>query len=218
MTDWIVAFIEGHGYLGIAALMLLENVVPPIPSELIMPFAGFSVAKGHLHFVGVVAAGTVGSLLGTLPWYFAGRALGADRLKRWASRHGRWLTVAADDIDVARRWFDRCGPAAVALGRLIPAVRSVISAPAGVACMSLPTFLLWSAAGSLVWVTALTTLGWALQNHYSEVGAWIDPVAKLVVGAALAVYVWRVVRFGGRNKYSALRSALPTDGQAAEWK
>ena len=197
MAEWIVAFVEAHGYLGIAALMLLENVFPPIPSELIMPLAGFTAARGHLHVAGVVAAGTVGSLLGTLPWYFAGRALGAERLKRWAGRHGRWLTVAPDDIDRALRWFDRRGPAVVALGRLVPAVRSVISAPAGVAHMSLPKFLMWSTAGSLVWAIAMTTLGWLLQSHYTKVGTWIDPVAKMIVVAALAAYLWRVIRFKG---------------------
>lgn len=197
MAEWIVAFVEAHGYLGIAALMLLENVFPPIPSELIMPLAGFTAARGHLHVAGVVAAGTVGSLLGTLPWYFAGRALGAERLKRWAGRHGRWLTVAPDDIDRALRWFDRRGPAVVAIGRLVPAVRSVISAPAGVAHMSLPKFLMWSTAGSLVWVIAMTTLGWLLQSHYTKVGTWIDPVAKMIVVAALAAYLWRVIRFKG---------------------
>ena len=197
MAEWIVAFVEAHGYLGIAALMLLENVFPPIPSELIMPLAGFTAARGHLHVAGVVAAGTVGSLLGTLPWYFAGRALGAERLKRWAGRHGRWLTVAPDDIDRALRWFDRRGPAVVALGRLVPAVRSVISAPAGVAHMSLPKFLMWSTAGSSVWVIAMTTLVWLLQSHYTKVGTWIDPVAKVIVVAALAAYLWRVIRFKG---------------------
>lgn len=195
MADWIIHFIETHGYLGVAALMLLENIFPPIPSELIMPFAGFTAANGRLHPSGVVIAGTIGSLVGTLPWYLAGRALGADRLKRWAGRHGRWLTVAPDDIDRANVWFDRRGAAAVAIGRLVPAVRSLISVPAGVARMPFAAFLIWSAAGSLVWVSALTALGWVLQNNYSQVSAWIDPVAKVIVAAALATYLWRVIRF-----------------------
>ena len=200
MAQWIISFIEQYGYAGIAALMILENVFPPIPSELIMPFAGFSAARGELNAVGVLAAGTLGSLLGTLPWYLAGRLLSAARLKRWAARHGRWLTVSPDDIDHATRWFERRGTLAVFFGRMVPAVRSVVSAPAGFMHMALPRFLVWSLAGSMIWVGLLMGAGFVLEAQYERVQAWLDPVASLVLAIAVAVYLYRVATFGRKRE------------------
>ena len=178
MAQWIIGFIEQYGYLGIAALMLAENVFPPLPSELIMPFAGFAAARGSLHPLLVVVAGTAGSLAGTLPWYWAGRRLGSERLKRWAGRHGRWLTLSPADVERAERWFDRHGTIAVLFGRLVPAVRSVISLPAGMARMPLPKFLLWSLAGSLAWNALHVALGYLLEARYEQVSRWLDPVSR----------------------------------------
>lgn len=195
MAHWIIGFIEQYGYVGIAVLMALENVFPPIPSELIMPFAGFNSARGTLDPWGVLAAGTLGALLGTLPWYVAGRSLSSERLKRWVGRHGRWLTLGPDDITHAEHWFARHGAAAVFLGRMVPAVRSVISVPAGVVHMPLWRFLLWSSAGSLLWVGALVGLGYVLEGQYVRIAHWLDPVTTVILGAALATYVWRVWHF-----------------------
>ena len=195
MANWIIEFIGQQGYLGIVLLMILENVFPPIPSELIMPFAGFVAARGDLNAIGVLLAGTVGSVLGTMPWYAAGRFLSVERLKGWAARHGRWLAASPDDIDRAERWFERRGERAVFLGRMVPAVRSVISAPAGITGMALPRFLLWSLAGSMLWVGALVALGVVLENQYERVGHWIDPVSKVIVAVAVVAYIWRVVTF-----------------------
>ena len=195
MAQWIIGFIEQHGYVGIVLLMILENVFPPIPSELIMPFAGFAAARGNLNAAGVVAAGTLGSLLGTLPWYVAGRLLTLERLKAGSARYGRWLTVAPADIDKANQWFERHGASAVFLGRMVPAVRSVISAPAGLTRMSLPRFLFWSLIGSMLWVGILVALGHVLEAEYERVEHWLDPVTKIILGMVIAVYVWRVVTF-----------------------
>src|SRR3546814_5794331 len=129
MFDWIVAAIERTGYLGIALLMLAENLFPPIPSELIMPLAGFTAAQGNLSFPLLVAAGTTGSLLGAVFWYIIGRWLGCDRLKRWADRHGRWMTMSPEDVDKAAEWFGRHAGKAVLFGRLVPAVRTLLSVP-----------------------------------------------------------------------------------------
>lgn len=195
MAQWIIDFIELYGLLGIVALMVLENVFPPIPSELIMPFAGFVAARGDMNAASVILAGTVGSLIGTLPWYVAGRLTTVERLKCWAGRHGRWLAVSPRDIDRAQHWFERNGQRAVFFGRMVPAVRSVISAPAGVCAMALPRFLLWSLAGSALWVSALAGLGYALQDNYASVRHWIDPVSKAIVVFAVLGYLWRVVTF-----------------------
>lgn len=195
MADWIIGLIEQHGYLGIALLMLVENVFPPIPSELIMPFAGFVAARGELHPGGVVLAGVCGSVLGTLPWYWAGRRVGSERLKRWAGRHGRWLTVSPADIERGERWFARHGAGAVLFGRLVPALRSVISAPAGVARMPLARFLPWTVLGTALWTSALAALGYVLDAGYERVAQWLDPVSTAVIVGAVLAYLWRLATF-----------------------
>ena len=194
MADWITGFIESHGYWAIAALMALENVLPPIPSELIMPFAGFSAARGELHPAAVVAAGAAGSLAGTLPWYWLGQRLGRGRLARWAERHGRWLTVSRPEVERATSWFERHDARAVFGGRLVPAVRSVISAPAGVARMPMTRFLAWSAAGTLLWCAALAGAGFALGERFGDAARWLSPVAEGIVALAVAAWLWRVIR------------------------
>ncbi|AEG92069.1 DedA family protein [Ramlibacter tataouinensis] len=200
MTEWIIQFIERFSYLGIAVLMLLENIFPPVPSELIMPFAGFVAARGDLNPVGVVAAGLVGSLLGTLPWYWAGRRLGSARLKRFAERHGRWLTLDPEDLEQAEDRFRRHGARSVMIGRLIPAIRSVISMPAGIERMPLGAFLLWSAAGSLLWTGALAALGFALETRWDKVKDVVEIATRVVVGGLLAWYAWRVLTFGRKPR------------------
>lgn len=199
MAQWIIDLIEQHGYPAIVALMFLENIFPPMPSELIMPFAGFVAARGDLELMLVVLSGTLGSLTGTLPWYFAGRAVGMKRLSRWADRHGRWLTVSPGDLESAQAWFDRRGALAVVLGRLVPALRSVISAPAGIAGMPFSKFLLWSALGSLIWTGFLTGVGYFLESRHEQIASWMDPVAKTIVAVAIAAYVWRVITFKRRT-------------------
>jgi membrane protein DedA with SNARE-associated domain len=149
MAGWVMRVIYSAGYPAIVLLMFVENIFPPIPSELIMPLAGYMVSRGQFSIVGVVAAGTVGSILGALPLYYLGRGLGEERLKRLADKHGRWLTVSRRDIERAKRWFDRHGWAAVVFCRLVPGVRSLISIPAGVDRMSLPVFLACTSAGSV---------------------------------------------------------------------
>jgi membrane protein DedA with SNARE-associated domain len=161
--------------------MFLENVFPPIPSELIMPLAGFAAARGDLNMAGVIAAGTIGSILGALPWYYAGRWVGSERLKRLAARHGRWMTVSPADIGNAETWFNRhCGKA-VLIGRLIPAIRTLISVPASIARMSLGRFLLFLAIGTVVWSGLLTTAGHALESQYTRIADYMDPISMIVI-------------------------------------
>lgn len=197
MFQWIVDTVSQGGYGGIILLMFLENIFPPIPSELIMPMAGFAAARGDLNMVGVIAAGMAGSILGALPWYYAGQWVGSERLKRLAARYGRWMTVSPADIDTAERWFNRhCGKA-VLIGRLIPAIRSLISVPAGIARMSLWRFLLFSAAGTAVWSALLAAAGYALESEYARVADYMDPVSMIVVAAIVLTYVYRLVTYRG---------------------
>src|SRR4028119_1799709 len=123
MFEWITNLMNSLGYFAVVVLMFLENMFPPIPSELIMPLAGYTVTKGKLTFVGVVLAGTLGSVLGALPLYYLGQFIGEERLKTWADQHGKWLTVSREDIEQSRSWFDRHGSKAVFLCRLVPGVR-----------------------------------------------------------------------------------------------
>ena len=194
MLDWIKTTIESAGYPGIVLLMVAENVLPPIPSELIMPFAGYLAADGKLTYVGVVVAGAVGSVLGALPLYYLGRAVGADRLQRWADRHGHWLMLSGDDIQRAHKWFGRYGSAAVLLGRLVPGIRSLVSIPAGIEGMSLPLFLFLTALGTGIWAGFLAYMGWMLGEQFDTVGTYVGPVSYLVLGGLLAWYLIYVFR------------------------
>lgn len=195
MFEMITGFLEKSGYFGVFALMALENIFPPIPSEMIMPFAGFVVARGDLNLVGVLLAGTAGSVAGALPWYYAAKVYGCERLKRLAERHARWLTIDAADIDKALEAFRRHGRKTVLFGRLIPAVRTLISVPAGLADMSLGRFLLYSGIGSLAWSGLLVAAGFLLENRYTEVAKYVDPVSKAIFGVLLAWYLYRVVTY-----------------------
>lgn len=195
MSDLITGWIERFGYFGIALLMAVENVFPPVPSELIMPFAGYVAAKGDLNIVGVVLAGALGSVLGTLPWYWLGRRIGRERLGRWVKAHGRWFTVTPEELERAERWFERSGGWALLLGRLVPAVRSVISMPAGVEAMPVARMLAWSAAGTVLWSGALAALGFMLESRYERISPWVDRISIGVLVFLFSAYVWRVARF-----------------------
>lgn len=203
MFDFITNFLEKSGYLGVFALMALENIFPPIPSEMIMPFAGFVAARGDLNVVGVLIAGTAGSVIGALPWYYAANVYGCERLKKLADRKARWLTVGSEDIDKALEAFQKHGKKAVLFGRLVPAVRTLISVPAGLGNMNLGQFLLYSSIGSLAWTGLLTAAGFLLEDNYKEVAKYVDPVSKTILGAMLAWYLYRVVTYKPASKGAA---------------
>jgi membrane protein DedA with SNARE-associated domain len=200
MGEWIINLIERMGYLGIALLMFLENLFPPIPSELIMPLSGFTASRGNLNIAGVILAGTLGSIAGALFWFYVGRWVGDDRLKRWADRHGRWITMTARDVEKADRWFDRHCHWAVLGGRLIPTVRTLISIPAGIFEMGLRRFLIFSTVGTLIWSAALAGAGYALGSEYETVSRYLGPVSTGVVVLIAAVYLYRVVTFKPRPR------------------
>jgi membrane protein DedA with SNARE-associated domain len=193
VSGWIVNTIAEYGYLGIVVLMLVEAVFPPIPSELIIPFSGFAVSQGRLDFVLVVLAATAGSLLGSAPWYLAGRLFGLERVKRLADRIGRWFAFNAEEIDYAGKVFGRWGGGIVLLGRLLPIIRTLISVPAGLAKMPVWQFALFSVLGMLIWNTVLVSAGYLLHEHYHVVEAWLDPLTWVVLGLAILLYLYRIV-------------------------
>ena len=193
MSDWIIETINATGYWGIFLLMLLESVFPPIPSELIIPFAGFAVQRGDLNLFGVLAATTGGAVVGMLPWYIAARLLGLSRTKWLADKIGRWLAMNSDEIDLASEWFLRYGPVIVFVGRLVPLLRTVISVPAGIAAMPVAAFITASALGALLWNGVLIGAGYFLSSHYQLVEIVLDPATIVVIVLVVAVYIWRVI-------------------------
>ena len=192
MSDWVVRLIEQSGYLGVAFLMFLETIFPPVPSEVIMPVAGVAAAKGKLGFVPVVACGTAGAMLGNIVWYLAARALGVHRLKPLIDRYGRWLTISWPEIQRAERWFATHGTFFVFLGRLLPTVRSLVSVPAGLLRMRFRSFLVASTLGTAIWTTILAAAGYKLQENVSNVERMIGPVSNAVLVVLFAGYVWRL--------------------------
>ena len=194
MLEQIIETINSLGYLGIALLMALENIFPPIPSELIMPLGGFTVSQGKLKLLYVVIAGTIGSVLGATPWYFLGKYWGLRRTKKIADRYGKWLTVSGEDVEKAKTWFDRRGYAATAIGRLVPGIRTYISIPAGISKMPLLPFLLYSTAGSVVWVFLLTYAGYVLGENYELVGAYLKPLSAIVLFLVLIFSIYWIIK------------------------
>lgn len=194
MAEWITNTMTSLGYWGIGLLMFLENLFPPIPSELIMPLAGFTVARGQMNFFVAVLAGTIGTVLGALPWYYLGHFLGTERVRALADRYGRWLTVTGKDIDRADRWFDQHGVRAVLIGRLIPGVRTLISLPAGISGMNLPVFLLFSTIGTILWTTLLTAAGYFLGDNYELVDQYLAPASKVIAAIIVVSFLFWVAR------------------------
>ncbi len=194
MQTWIVGTMESLGYFGIALLMFLENLFPPIPSELIMPLAGFTVAQGKMSMPLAITAGVLGTLLGALPWYGGGWLLGKERLGQFLDRLPRWTGLGGEDITKSTNWFNRHGQKAVLLGRLVPGIRTLISIPAGIAHMSPLPFLVYSTIGTVLWTALLTYSGYFLGANYKLVEQYIDPLSKIVLtilGVALGIFLFR---------------------------
>lgn len=209
MLEWIKNVMNSLGYAGIALLMFLENIFPPIPSELIMPFAGFITVQGQLLFWWVVLAGMLGSIVGQLPLYYVGKFIGAKRLKEWADRHGKWLTVSSREIEQANHWFEQYGRKAVFFCRLVPGIRSLISIPAGISGMNMGVFLLYTALGTGLWTGLLAYLGRLLGENYEQVNTYLGPVAYIVLGIiVLAGITWLIKR---KKRKRADRQASPSE-------
>jgi membrane protein DedA with SNARE-associated domain len=205
MFDWVVGVIARLGYVGVAMLTFLENLFPPIPSELVIPLAGFVAAQGMLHIGGVIVAATLGSLAGATLWYAVARRIGERRFRAWIDRHGKWLTLDGTDLDRAQAWFTRHGRKAVLIGRLVPGVRTFVSLPAGFSGMPAAPFLLWSAAGTVAWTAALAGAGLVLEASYTVVADYVDIAADVL----LVLFVALMVRRYFRCWNAAARSGVP---------
>ncbi|MBO9713203.1 DedA family protein [Sphingomonas sp.] len=188
------------GYLGIFLLMVLENVVPPIPSEAIMGIGGIAVARGELDFVLLVLAGTAGTVVGNLFWWEIGRRLGYARLKPIFDRWDRWLTMDWQHVEALRRYFDRWGGPTVFLFRFMPIGRTMISLPAGLMHMPFWRFVGYTAAGSAVWNLLLVGLGYGLGVGIADIDAWVKPAVIATAVAIVACYLWRVITWKPRER------------------
>lgn len=200
MFQWILGVMESGGYIGIFLLMVLENIFPPIPSEVVIPLAGFAAARGDLNIIGVTIATTLGGLVGCIPWYLLGRVYGIRRLRSLSKKYGRILTISPDDVDDAQTWFNRHGHLAVLFGRLMPTVRSLISVPAGIARMRFSTFVLYSLLGTLAWNIMLLFSGYVLESQYEKIAVYVDFFSNAIIVSFISIYVYRVVTYKTREK------------------
>ena len=183
MSEWALAIMAKFGYLGIIFAMFAENVFPPIPSELIMPAAGFAAARGDLNILLVIVAGTFGSVLGALPLYYLGALFNKERLLLFTEKYGKYVFIKSEDVLSSNAWFDKHGKKAVFFGRMVPGIRSLIS------------FLVLTAVGSSIWTTILTLAGFYLGKNYEVISTMLAPYSKIFLLLAIVIIlVWFIKR------------------------
>ncbi len=199
MADWVIRLIDQSGYWGVAFLMFLETVFPPVPSEVIMPIAGLSAARGQMTLWGVILCGTAGAMVGNFFWYLLARVIGIERFRPFIEKHGRWLTLDWYDVEKAEKLFGRLGGIVVGLGRMLPTVRSVVSIPAGLLHMRLKTFLFWSTVGTAAWSSGLAVAGYVLGQQFEQIEKVVGPLSIAVIALIVGLYIWRQLTWRRRH-------------------
>lgn len=196
LANWVQDVINQFGYFGVALLVVIENIFPPIPSEIVLPFAGFvaqqgsaGVAQSDTSVIGMMIAATIGSVVGALILYVISSAIGPERLRAFVQKFGRWFGVKQTDLLRAEAWFDRRSFVAVLVGRCVPLIRSIVSIPAGFRRMKLTSFILLTAVGSAVWNIALIGAGALLGDQWQRVGKYVGVFQWLVIAAILVLLV-----------------------------
>ncbi|PKP93223.1 MAG: DedA family protein [Alphaproteobacteria bacterium HGW-Alphaproteobacteria-16] len=200
MTEFILNLIAWGGYVGIFLLMVIENVFPPIPSEVIMGLGGMAVARGDMSMTPLLIWGTAGTTIGNLFWYAIGRWIGYERLKPFVDRHGRWLTLRWEDVEALHNFFLKHGGWVVFVFRFLPTFRTMISLPAGMAKMGMPRFLFATFAGSAVWNAVLAYAGLLLGSRFERLQDYVGPVAVVFTVAVIGGWLWRVVMWKEREE------------------
>ena len=190
MFDWLIKLIEDVGLVGVFLLMVLENLFPPIPSEVIMPFAGFAAARGKMSILGVILAGTLGAVAGNAAWYELARAFGNARTRALVARYGRWVGIGLEEIGKAEEALRKNGPVAVFFGRFMPGIRTAISVPAGLVELPRHVFYLWTGLGTLIWTSGLALGGYFLEDQFQKVESWAGPIGLAALGAGLIAVGW----------------------------
>jgi membrane protein DedA with SNARE-associated domain len=190
LSDWVVDVIDRLGYVGVALLVALENLFPPIPSEIVLPFAGFVARDGGATLPGMILAATIGSIVGAWTLYGLAAWIGPERLERFLLRYGKWLRLTPADVAKAERWFDRRAVVAVLVGRCVPLIRSLVSIPAGFRRMNFGVFTLYTLIGSAIWNTALIGAGYVLRDNWHDVEPILSVVQYVVIALIVAAIVW----------------------------
>ncbi len=198
MEDWVTQIMEQYGYVGIFFIMVVENLFPPIPSEIVLPFGGFVTTYSKLTVPMVIFIATLGSVAGAIILYAVGMVLTMARVEWIIDRYGKWLRIKHKDIHKAFDWFERYGKWTVFFGRMVPLIRSLISIPAGMSRMNMPLFLLYTTLGSIIWNTLLVVIGASLGNNWEviteKVNVYSNVVYALIAIAAVGVLVWLLRR------------------------
>ena len=187
LATWAQDVIEQFGYVGVALLVVAENVFPPIPSEIVLPFAGFVAQRGSESVVLMILAATVGSVGGALIMYWIAAVIGDERLHAFTRKFGKWVQIREVDLTRAEDWFDRHATSAVLLGRCVPLIRSVVSIPAGIRRMKLVPYIAYTFAGSLVWNILLIGAGALLGDNWERVGSYVGVFQWVVIALVIAV-------------------------------
>ena len=197
LATWVQDVIESLGYLGVAILVIVENLFPPIPSEIVLPFAGFVAQRGDASVVVMILAATIGSVVGALILYYISSAIGPDRLRQFVVRFGKWFGVKESDLTRAEEWFDRRSTTAVLIGRCVPLIRSIVSIPAGFRRMKIVPFALYTFIGSAVWNIVLIGAGAILGDNWDEVGEYVglfQYVVIAVIGLAVIRFAFTLIK------------------------
>ena len=198
IPDLIIKTVEDNSsfaYFVIGFAMFLENIVPPIPSEIIMPLGGYFVYQGSLNFYILVLFGTIGTLLGSFPWYFLGKSLNEQKISKFLDKKGKFLGITSNDLSKSRLWFDNYGTLLVFWGRLIPGIRTLISVPAGIELMPIGTFFIWTTLGTVIWVTILTIAGYLFGENYQNISLYIDNFKIFLKPIFVIVLVFLSIKF-----------------------
>lgn len=196
MQDLIIQLMDKFGYIGIMLLIAIENIFPPIPSEVVLTFGGFMTTYSKLTIIGVIIFSTVGAILGAIVLYYIGRILNKERLMRIVSgKIGKILFLKADDIEKADRWFGTKGDKVVFFGRCVPIIRSLISIPAGMSGMPLGRFLLLTTIGSAIWNTILVVIGSVVGESWEKIVAIVNEYAFVTLFVLVIVFVVGVIYF-----------------------
>lgn len=203
MEVWITHFMEKFGYWGIAFLIFLENVFPPIPSEIILTFGGFMTTKSDLSFLGVTITSTIGSVLGAIVLYSIGAWIGERNLYRFVNRYGKILRVKTQDLDKTIGWFEKYGYWTIFFCRFVPLLRSLISIPAGLTRMNMPLFIIFTTIGTLIWNIVLIYLGQAVGGNWHTIVHYMDIYSRIIyiILAILIIFViWKWLKRSKKNK------------------
>ena len=188
VATWIIGVISSMGYGGIVLLMAIESACIPLPSEIIMPFAGFLVSKGEMTLFGIAMAGAIGCVLGSIPAYYAGM-LGGRPL---AEKYGKYVLISKKDLDMADRWFAQRGEIIIFIARLLPGVRTFIAFPAGMARMNMSRFIIYTFVGSFIWCWALGYIGMKAGENWESLSVYFHQSHYVIIAAGLAFLVWYV--------------------------